>query len=1102
MSVSEDLAIVIFNLSEIGQGGGSTVALFRKFASIGLLLSVVGTGVTFWGESSAQASAPSIHSVSSTTPLPDDAEQNQPSNYVINDLACTSPETCIAVGSYQYGNTGTAWLPFIDVESNGTWQAAFQPQFSSSAPPNATGSLQSVSCSSAGNCVAVGGLSETSLGGSGPFVVTQVQGTWSQGSFVSLPANAHIGSLSAVACLSSSSCVATGSYETQAPYQSVPFSVSMSSGTWSNGQAIDLPNDRVSNNPNGQLNSVSCSSASSCVAVGFYSSTSGQVPLVASGTIASLATATSISLGDSFNSSQTSVLTSVSCAPNDSCSATGVGTLKAGSSGAVILTNATGTWKPAAVVPEASLISISCVSATSCSAVGSNGSSPTNAAVLISATGSGWGNPVSLSLPTGALSYSGATGSAIACSTTSNCTIAESVNGNATNAFVATVSHGEVANPSPLPAPVNIGRSERVGLSSSVCVSDSLCFSASSYSNLSRKKNVVVSRHSYGVVESQTVLLRDYTGSIEAMSISCTSSQDCLLILGLTNGSTVSTLAYVETSGMWSSSSPVESGIELRQVSCVLNTTYCMAVGWNQTTNRAVSIEYSDSTWGTLATTTSPLLSGGHPIGNQFNAVDCVAVGQCRALNLVGQLNASVINYVYQLIDGVWTVGPYYGYAANGTSQLVLRTISCVTITTCAIAGDANGTALTAELTSKYATLLGAVIFPSSYGQPATITSVSCRVDTCLFVGSAHSVATGSDSAIEFTGSITPGSSFGTNFSAHLVALPVSNAFGWGLSAACGVSGSGCLTTGAYETFTPNDMSLLYQTWYSGVSQAPTITSVMPSPYSARITIAPPSYDGGSRITGYRYYYTLNSNRVLIGTSSSTVFTATQLPNGATLGFTVEAVNAAGSSPESSSVSATLPSLPTAPSSLVAMGVGTTVTATWQAATSMQGPVTGYTAYLVTSASSVNNTTTSAKTCTTTTTSCVFTKLVANTSYWVWVSAANADGSTSSTAVMTKTTVKTASAPTVVRSLAAKPGSSAVTLSWKAPTQVGLGIDHYEVCQSVGSSCTSSATVAGGTTSYVVGNLLHVTKYSFQIVAVEVNGLRSPPAKIDAKTTK
>ena len=100
-------------------------------------------------------------------------------------------------------------------EKGGTWHQAFQLVLPKDAAGVPLVSVQSVGCSSAGNCVAVGSYRTKSLKFV-PMSVAESSGNWARGQHITkVPANAAASAavgLTSVACARAGTCTAAGSY--------------------------------------------------------------------------------------------------------------------------------------------------------------------------------------------------------------------------------------------------------------------------------------------------------------------------------------------------------------------------------------------------------------------------------------------------------------------------------------------------------------------------------------------------------------------------------------------------------------------------------------------------------------------------------------------------------------------------------------------------------------------------------------------------------------------------------------------------------------------------------------------------------------------------
>jgi hypothetical protein len=171
----------------------------------------------------------------------------------VNDVSCTAVDVCTAVGTYvKAGKTLTLAERYSGSPAN--WALQSTPN-----PESGTPALKSVSCASATSCVAVGELNVS--GTAGTFAERWDGTSWS----ISTPANpagATSSVLAAVSCTASNACTAVGNYKESTGYNKTL--VERFNGTsWS---VQTSPNPAESKG--GFLLGVSCTSSTSCIAVG------------------------------------------------------------------------------------------------------------------------------------------------------------------------------------------------------------------------------------------------------------------------------------------------------------------------------------------------------------------------------------------------------------------------------------------------------------------------------------------------------------------------------------------------------------------------------------------------------------------------------------------------------------------------------------------------------------------------------------------------------------------------------------------------------------------------------------------------------------------
>jgi hypothetical protein len=184
-------------------------------------------------------------------------------------VSCASAGNCTAGGS-DTDSSGNQQV-FVGSEVSGAWGNAVQVPDSAALNTAGSAMIESVSCPSAGNCSA-GGLVDVGTPDSGspqPFVVSEMNGTW--GNAVQVPGipsfDNGVGTVSSVSCASAGNCVAGGSYgEALGPDNVKAFVVSEVNGTW--GEAVQVADVA----PFAQVLSVSCPPTGGCTAGGVYPS--------------------------------------------------------------------------------------------------------------------------------------------------------------------------------------------------------------------------------------------------------------------------------------------------------------------------------------------------------------------------------------------------------------------------------------------------------------------------------------------------------------------------------------------------------------------------------------------------------------------------------------------------------------------------------------------------------------------------------------------------------------------------------------------------------------------------------------------------------------
>jgi hypothetical protein len=312
------------------------------------------------------------------------ASAPRPSESSLSGVACSSSQSCVAVGSYEYVG-GSVPVPdsghaMVVSEKHGVWgQASEVVPPPNAFPPNQryydNASLDGVACPAAGSCVAVGSYVETS-GEWQAMVLSEKHGVWGQASEIAPPANAASDpspKLNAVACQASGSCVAVGEYEDSSHHRPVMI-VSETGGVWGQAIEVSLPSNAASgpyvpsppgeveppspasassavsavSGPAASLEGVACPASGSCVAAGSYLDSSGDTqPMVVSEKHGVWGQASELTRSASAAGSQIG-LAGVSCPLSGACVAVGYygsseGTLP-GSQYALVASERHGSW--------------------------------------------------------------------------------------------------------------------------------------------------------------------------------------------------------------------------------------------------------------------------------------------------------------------------------------------------------------------------------------------------------------------------------------------------------------------------------------------------------------------------------------------------------------------------------------------------------------------------------------------------------------------------------------------------------------------------------------------------------------------------------------
>lgn len=218
----------------------------------------------------------------------------------LKGVSCISPRACVAVG---YVGIGAASVTLAEIWDGTTWSVQSSPN----GPSTSDGSLNSVSCTSPTDCVAVGSYVDSA----GKYMI--LIESWNGKAWSVQPAPDAVGELNAVSCPSFTSCTAVGQAE---PSDGYAMAVLWNGTTWS-VQTVPSPSGATSSN----LLGMSCTARTACTAVGDYLATVHgfvqEMPL------AEVWNGTHWSAEHTPNTTTRSSLTGVSCISLNDCTAVG-----------------------------------------------------------------------------------------------------------------------------------------------------------------------------------------------------------------------------------------------------------------------------------------------------------------------------------------------------------------------------------------------------------------------------------------------------------------------------------------------------------------------------------------------------------------------------------------------------------------------------------------------------------------------------------------------------------------------------------------------------------------------------------------------------------
>jgi hypothetical protein len=610
--------------------------------------------------SMAPAAAPAAASTYASPSIEATPNPLEPNGQLLA-LKCLAANQCMAVGSYRSASGRTDALAEV-------WDGTEWRQSSALSVVGAAATvLEGVSCGGIANCTAVGSYTISSQGDPVTLPIAEVWdgSTWRIG-HVPVPAGTTAGQLTAVSCTSASSCMAVGN-DVAPPTPLRPLVELWNGATWS---MIAVPQPRSGHDVT--LSSVSCASANSCTAVGSYE--------------------TGTTLGASWNGQSWSVAVTPNAPP-------GVSSLGGALSG------------------------VSCSAANACTAVGYYDTSKARWPLTERWDGSAW-NAQDSPRPPGS---SGAELSAVFCSSAARCVatgaaapvpLIESWDGSAWS----------IATSPALPA------GDFGALWGVKCVPVGVCTAVGSYSDAHGNVFTLEETASTASWSRQSTVNPLGNQRSELLGLSCVSGDVCEAVGEAVPGSGTTTLAEVRSGGVWSIQRPavgVTAGT-LDGVSCVA-ASYCQAVGQSGTS--ALAELWDGSTWSTRKVPA--------PLGTTLSSVSCTSTSWCVGVGTYRPKGYQGPTYpLAEAWNGTtWKQQPVPAHSTSA-HQNALSSVSCVSPEDCWAVGSYSaynpGGGSTYTLAEHWNGTAWSIVPSGVLDQPPAnfLTSVSCvDADFCVAAG-------------------------------------------------------------------------------------------------------------------------------------------------------------------------------------------------------------------------------------------------------------------------------------------------------------------------------------------------------------------------------
>lgn len=582
-------------------------------------------------------------------------------------VSCATSTQCVTVGVY---NTSTASTrPLVE-----RWDGTAWTVLSAAVPPSATTSeFTSVSCPLATFCIA-GGSYSTSSGVTYPLAERWTGAAWTI-TTTYRPAGTSYDPLVAVSCSSSTACTAVGA--TSSNGSNTSFAERFNGTSWSLQSTATLPGL-----PSNSLTAVSCPTSAVCLAVGNASSSAGVqstlVELWNGGAWHAQAT-------PSITGSTSATLQAVWCASATSCVAVGGASMSSGAENTLAETLSGTTWSVTASpdpVPGGTneLDGVTCTAVTWCEAVGQDRNLTTGqgAAVVEDLRGTSWATQS----PVASGQISQFTG--VSCPTTTSCVAGGFSATTATVTALAESGDGTSWDLTPVVSPTGVKSSDLNDVS---CSSATACTAVGAAHSDVGPPLPLAERWNGKTWSIETAPSPSSAFNSLFNAVSCPSATRCVAVGLAFDWTTTEQLLETWNGSAWTitplTSPPGATSTELTSVSCP-STTVCVAVGDYDTSagSRAMVQRLSNGSWTSFTPGPPP-----GTMATQFNAVSCPTTTSCVAAGTETTNSGDTLALAEKMSGSVWSVTSTVNPSSSGT-QLI--GVSCRTSTMCVAVGTAS----------------------------------------------------------------------------------------------------------------------------------------------------------------------------------------------------------------------------------------------------------------------------------------------------------------------------------------------------------------------------------------------------------------------------